>query len=105
MVCMDFYVGPASLLMDGESFAATAFIDSDRGEDIEDWGGYLEIGGSGLLTFRALIAGGVFVRVPGSSAREVIIQYAQHDGMVFAGCGRTPLPIPIQGTTDVSGAP
>jgi hypothetical protein len=94
MFVMDFYSGPAVLMLDDEEFDVTAFIDSARGRGIEEWGGYLETGNfADVVGFRALGSDEVYIRVPGSSARDITILHSEIGGLIFCGLGSTPLPV------------
>lgn len=91
---MDFYSGPAVLLVDGESFDVTAFIDSARGRSIEDWGGFLETGPCGdVVPLRAFGSDDVWLRIPGASARDIEVTFTSKAGFAFAGLGASPLPV------------
>lgn len=91
---MDFYSGPAVLLVDGEAFDVMAFIDSAQDRNIEDWGGYLETGPCGdVARFRAFGSEDVWVRIPGAPARDIEVTFTGDDGVAFTGLGRSPLPV------------
>lgn len=93
-VFMDFYLGPAVLLLDEEEFGVRAFIDSEREGDTQDWGGFLETGDDGdVIRFRMFDTEEAFIRVPGSSARDIALVCANQEGLVFVGMGCTPLPL------------
>ena len=102
---MDFYLGPAVLILDGEEFNVMAFIDSERAEDVQDWGGFLETGDDGdLIRFKMFDTEEAFVRVPDASARDIALVYASHEGIVFVGMGCTPLPLAIRRISGSGGA-
>lgn len=91
---MDFYLGPAVLLLDGEEFDVMAFIDSARNRDIEDWGGYLETGSYGdVLYFRAEDPESMRLRIPGLNPRSIGVQFIDGDGFSFIGQDACPLPV------------
>lgn len=91
---MDFYSGPAVLLVDGEAFDVMAFIDSAQDRNIEDWGGYLEIGPYGdTVLLRAFGSDDLWVRIPGASARDIQVTFTADDGFAFTGLGASPLPV------------
>lgn len=91
---MDFYSGPAVLLVDGEAFDVVAFIDSAQDRAIEDWGGYLETGTyGGVVCFRAFGSEDVWVRIPGAPARDIEVTFTADNGFAFTGLGASPLPI------------
>lgn len=91
---MDFYSGPAVLLVDGEAFDVTAFIDSAQERVIEDWGGYLETGPYGdVAKIRAFGSEDVWLRIPGASARDIEVTFTAEDGFGFTGLGSSPLPV------------
>ncbi|MFE0472553.1 hypothetical protein ACFW2V_13155 [Streptomyces sp. NPDC058947] len=90
---MDFYSGPAVLLVDGEAYDVVAFIDSARAPNVEEWGGYLETGPYGdVARFRAFGSEDVWIRIPGVPARDIEVTYTEEAGFAFAGLGRSPLP-------------
>lgn len=92
---MDFYSGPAVLLVDGEPFDVTAFIDSAQDGNFEEWGGYLETGHlADALLFRAFGSEDVWIRVPGSAARSIEVTFTGSEGFGFTGIGASPLPLP-----------
>lgn len=93
---MDFFCGPAVLHLDGEEFDVHAFIDSARAQRVEDWGGYIEVEVSDLLRFRAFGSSVVYLRIPGSPARDIEIVSTDRYGMIVGGLGRSPLPLSVQ---------
>lgn len=94
---MDFYSGPAALLVDGEAFDVTAFIDSARDRSMEEWGGYLETGAfSEVVRFRAFGSTDVWIRIPGASARGIQVVFTGDDGFAFAGIDASPLPVSVE---------
>lgn len=91
---MDFYSGPAVLLVDGEAFDVMAFIDSAQDRAIEDWGGFMETGAYGdVARFKAFGSEDVWVRIPGSSARDIEVTFTADDGFAFTGLGPSPLSV------------
>lgn len=91
---MDFYSGPAVLLVDGEAFDVMAFIDSAQERVIEDWGGYLETGLNGdYAKFKAFGSDDVWLRIPGATARDIRVTFTADDGFGFTGLGPSPLPV------------
>lgn len=93
---MDFYSGPAVLLVDGEAFDVMAFIDSAQDRNLVDWGGYLETGPySEVVRFRAFGSDDVWIRIPGSSARDIEVLSTSGDGFAFTGVGASPLPLSV----------
>lgn len=91
---MDFYLGPAVLLLDGEEFEVTAFIDAAHDRGLEDWGGYLETGIYGdVLFFRAMNPEDMRIRIPGSQPRYIAVNFIEGDGFSFAGEGSSPLSV------------
>ncbi|MCP9209531.1 hypothetical protein [Streptomyces cucumeris] len=94
---MEFYSGPAVVLVDGEEFEVYAFIDSMRGMCMETWGGYLETGEHGeAIRLLALRAEEAYVRLPGSSARDIGALRVDECGVSFIGLSPSPLPVPIK---------
>jgi hypothetical protein len=90
---MDFYSGPAVLLVDGEAYDVMAFIDSAQDQLIQDWGGYLETGPYGdVARFRAFGSEDVWLRIPGVPACDIEVTCTEEDGFAFSGLGRSPLP-------------
>lgn len=91
---MDFFLGPAVLLLDGEEFGVTAFIDAARDGVLEDWGGYLETGPYGdVLAFQAVDPEDIRIQVPGTQPRCIAIQFIDGDGFSFSGEGSSPLSV------------
>ena len=91
---MDFFCGPAVLLLDGEEFSVRAYIDSARERRLEDWGGFIEIELSAVIGFRAFGSDNVLLQVPGSSPRGIEVTFTGDGGMAFNGLSASPMPIP-----------
>lgn len=91
---VDFYVGPAVLLLGRETVGVTAFIDEAMERGLYTWSGFLDVGSNDAgLRFRVIEALCPLLALPGRDPREIDVVFTSSQGIGFIGNGSSPLQI------------
>lgn len=90
LMAMDFYVGPAVLLLDDLTLGVTAFIDSSASRGLYIWGGFLDTHRE-ELRFAAVEADETRLALPGREGVAIDVVYTSQIGIGFLGIGPSPL--------------
>lgn len=92
---VDFYVGPAVLLLRREAIGVTAFIDEASERGVQTWCGFLDVGTYNVdLRFRAFEEDCPMLALPGRDPSEIDVVFTSGQGIGFIGNGTSPLGIP-----------
>lgn len=89
---VDFYVGPAALLLAEETIGVTAFIDEASEQGLYAWCGFLDMGSSDAgLRFRVMEGPRPLLSLPGRDPRQIDVVFTSGQGVGFVGNGSSPL--------------
>lgn len=89
---VDFYVGPAVLLLGRETVGVTAFIDDAAERGFYTWSGFLDVGSNDAdLRFRAIEELCPLLALPGRDPSEIDVVSTSGKGIGFVGMGLSPL--------------
>lgn len=92
---VDFYVGPAVLLLSRETVGVMAFIDESPERKMYTWCGFLDVGTYNVeLRFRAIEDDRPMLALPGRDPSDIDVMFTNGQGIAFIGSGASPLEAP-----------